>query len=97
MKKINLVLVSLLLPAVAFAQANPISNMIYKLANYLGWILISFSVLFIVLSGFYFVLARGEESKLSAARSMLLWSILGLAVGLMAPYLVNIVIGFIPK
>lgn len=95
MKKIKIFITSggmALLPLAVLAQANPgqqIINMVQQVAKFAMVLLIGIGVLFLVLAGFQFVLARGDESKLSTARAMLLWSVIGIAVGALGPMLVN--------
>jgi len=59
--------------------------------------LLAVGALFLVLSGFMFILARGEEAKLASARSMLLWSILGIAIGALAPVFWDIAVSVTGK
>ncbi|MCX6765141.1 MAG: hypothetical protein NT148_01225, partial [Candidatus Nealsonbacteria bacterium] len=60
-------------------------------------ILVLIGILFLVLAGFQFVFARGDESKLSTARGMILWSLIGIAVGALGPILVDYAAGLIGK
>ena len=83
-----LMLNAVFFPTLALAQGaagEKLLNIIDSLSGYALNILIGVGLLFLVLSGFQFIFARGEESKLSTARSMLLWSILGIAIGVLAP------------
>ncbi|MCX6759794.1 MAG: hypothetical protein NTW46_00425, partial [Candidatus Nealsonbacteria bacterium] len=91
-KKYKVVLLLMLnavfFPTLALAQGaagEKLLNIIDSLSGYALNILIGVGLLFLVLSGFQINFARGEESKLAAERSMLLWSILGIAIGVLAP------------
>lgn len=48
-------------------------------------------VFFIVLSGFKFVMARGNTTKLGEAKSMLLWTLIGLGVVLAAKFFAAVI------
>jgi tellurite resistance protein TehA-like permease len=79
-------------PTFALAQGaagGKLLDIIGRLSGYAMQVLIGVGLLFLVLAGFKFVFARGDESKLASARSMLLWSIIGIMVGALAPSLLD--------
>jgi len=88
-------------PILVMAQAaNPGQTFLNTLQNITKLamnVLIGVGVLFLVLAGFYFVFARGDESKLGTARSMLLWSVIGIAVGVLAPVFIDLATSFVGK
>jgi len=59
-------------------------NLLFTIASWLFAVLLAVGVIFLILAGFQFIFARGDESKLATARSMLLWSLIGIAVGALA-------------
>lgn len=75
------------LPIIAFAEEyqSPIScdtfsacaELILKAAVRLA---LPIAVIFIVYSGFLFVIAQGSEEKLKTAKSTLMWALVGLAI-----------------
>jgi len=105
MKKDKLLILALTLmvattPMMVLAQEvvsapQAIINAIMSVTAFAMNILILVGVLFLVLAGFQFVFARGEESKLSTARSMMLWSLIGIAAGAIGPKLVEYAAGII--
>lgn len=108
MKKIKIIITSAgmtFLPIVAFAagiNANNCNNpgggllcLVDTIAGWLAALLLGVGVVFLILSGFYFIFARGDEGKLGTARSMLLWSIVGIGVGLLAKYFVGTLISLL--
>lgn len=107
MKKIKIIATSTgmaLLPLAVFAQVAPgqaLINLVYTIASWLFALLIAVGVVFLILAGFQFILARGDESKLSSARSMLLWSLVGIGVGALAWFFKDTVLsllsGLIPQ
>lgn len=70
-------------------------GLLNTLATWLFGILIAVGVIFLILAGFQFILARGDDSKLGAARSMLLWSLVGIAVGALAWFFKDTVLGLL--
>lgn len=79
-------------PTFALAQGaagGKLLDIIGRLSGYAMQVLIGVGLLFLVLAGFQFILARGDESKLASARSMLIWSIIGIMVGALAPFLLD--------
>jgi hypothetical protein len=83
-------LIALAAEAAAVAPGQGFIDILNNITMLAMNVLIGVGVLFLVLSGFMFILARGDESKLSTARSMLLWSVIGIAVGALAPVFLNL-------
>ena len=87
-----LMLTVVFFPALAFAQGaagSKFLDIIDRLSGYAMEVLLGVGLLFLVIAGFKFVFARGDESKLASARSMLIWSIIGIMVGALAPSLLD--------
>lgn len=61
------------------------------IANWFFSFLLVFAVLMILYSGFLFITNNGDSARVSKARSMLLWGLLGLAIAFLARALVFIV------
>ncbi len=88
--------VAVVSPLVASAQAGQVFlDIIRSITDLAMNLLIGVGVLFLVLAGFMFLFARGDESKLSQARTMLLWSVIGIAVGALAPVFVGLATDFV--
>jgi hypothetical protein len=106
MKKIILY-ISLLLPNLVSAEegasmntnfkfkspigATSFSELIYNMLDAIVKIGAGFVVLFIVYAGFLFVLARGNESQITKAKSIFYWTILGAIILLGAEALSQVV------
>lgn len=102
MKKVKTIAISVgmsVFPLAAFAQqvapGQQIIDLVGVLASWLLALLVAVGVLFLVLAGFQMVLARGDETKLAAARSMILWSLIGIAVGGLGWFLKDTVISLL--
>lgn len=101
MKKFILTVVSTslaVLPTIGMAQQQqggaPSVNVIEALESVTNWlfaILLIVAVIFLIIAGFYFIFAQGDPDKVSKARSMVLWSLVGVAVAVLARGLVILV------
>lgn len=98
MKKLVLTVVSaslIALPAIGLAQGGaPTVNIMQALESLTNWlfvILLSVAVIFLIVAGFYFIFAQGDTDKVKTARMMVLWSLVGVAVAVLARGLVMLV------
>jgi membrane-associated HD superfamily phosphohydrolase len=99
MKKFVLTVVSTsltVLPTIGLAQpavAPPVDVMqaLTDITNWLFAILLAVAVIFLIIAGFYFITAQGDSDKVSKARMMVLWSLVGVAVAILARGLVMLV------
>ncbi len=100
MKKIKISLTSLLLPVSVLAQNNqsPINSakdIIELFKKFLYWIATAFwiwAVIAIIYAGFLYLTAAGDSEKLDKAKKQLLYSVIAVAIGLVAygvPAIVN--------
>lgn len=79
---------------------NPIGSdsfaeLIKRIAQEIRPIAITFSVVFIIYSGFLFVTASGNPEKLKSARTTFTWTIVGTAIVVGASLLAEVVINTI--
>lgn len=84
----------LLTPALLFAAGfagGTIGDVLERITSWLLWLLGAVVVIAIIIAAFYFVTAQGDSEKVGKARSFVLWALVGLAVGLLALVLVNLV------
>ena len=101
MKKFVLTVVStslIVLPSVGLAQLQgggapsvPIMQALEAITNWLFVILLSVAVIFLIIAAFQFVFAMGDSDKVKTARMMVLWSLVGVAVAVLAKGLVMLV------
>jgi len=99
MKKniLSLTLLSLiLLPAVVFADDGPPAtvDIIATLDNIVDWvfsILVIFAAIMLVWSGFQFVTAGGDSTKVSAAREKVMYALIGIVIAFASRGLVALV------
>lgn len=70
-----------------------IENALKGIINLLSLIAGFAGLVMIILSGLRFVTAQGESSSVTAARSALIWALVGLVVALLAQVIVHFVIG----
>ena len=65
--------------------------LISQIIHFLQPIIIALSVFMIILSGFQFVLARGNEEKINKAKDTLKWTVIGVIVVVGAELIVEII------
>jgi len=73
------------------ADNNPITKFLNNTINFLMSVGGAVGIFLLVIAAFYFLTARGDNSKIEKARSMILWIIIGMAVVLLAKISINIV------
>ena len=77
---------------------NPNTDSVYILvSDIMGYLLIAVGILaaiMIVISGIKIATSAGESEKVKNAKNTLLWSVIGLALALMARLIIEIVINF---
>lgn len=76
-------------------KVNPITKFLNNIIDFLIKVGSGLGVLLLTVAAFFFLTARGDNSKIEKARAMILWVIIGIAVVLLAKLLVDIVAGFI--
>jgi hypothetical protein len=88
-----LVLISLVSPMAALAAVTPslpaltgmdLLDMIGTIAQYLFWILLAISIVFIVYAGILFVTAAGKTEQVEQARHIILYAVIGIIVAMLA-------------
>ena len=87
-----LVLITLVLPIVTVAQVTTpllptnvdLLDMIAQIANYLFWILLAISIVVIVYAGILFVTASGSAEQVEKARGIILYTVIGFFIILLA-------------
>ena len=72
-------------------KVDSIAELIKAIADIIFQIGFVVAVIFIILSGFKFVTARGKPEELAKARSMFMWTILGTAILLGAVIIADVV------
>lgn len=75
--------------------ARTLAELVEGIANIIAIIGAILSVIFIILSGAMFVFARGNEEKITKAKSMFTWTVVGTAVLMGAWAIANAVIELI--
>ena len=73
-------------------------NIIYRITDWLFFILIAMSVLFVLIAGFLFLTSGGNPDRTLAARNYIIYAIVGIAVALMAravPGIVKAIMGVV--
>ena len=66
-------------------------DLMMTIADYLFVILLAVAIVMIVWSGFEFVTAAGSTDKVNAARTKIVWALVGIAIALAAKGLVRLV------
>jgi hypothetical protein len=73
-----------------------IITLIENLTKYIFYGVMAIAVLFIIIAAFYFLTAAGNPDKITIARQMLIYALIGIAVALLAyalPYIVKGILG----
>jgi len=74
---------------------NPVSShtfdeLIGKIMNFIWWIALALFPLMIVIAGFYFVTAAGDPAKVEKAKGIILYTVIGFIIILLARGLVEL-------
>ena len=65
-------------------KAETISELIKDIADLIFWVALAIVPLMIIIGGIMFLFAGGDPQKVGRAKSLLFWSVIGLAVLLLA-------------
>ena len=98
-----LTLITLVFPMTVLAQVTSpdlptdahLLEMIADIANYLFWILLAVSIIFIVYAGILFVTASGNAEQVERARGIILYAIIGIVVAIIAYAIRNFLLGLV--
>jgi len=74
-----------------FLGITDIKDLFLRIVDFLTLLAMPFAVLMLIWSGFLFVTAQGNDTKLVAARKNLIWTIAGIAIIVAA----NLIVGYI--
>ena len=66
-------------------------SIINNVANAVFYILLAVAVIMLLVAAFTWLTAAGNEEKLTTARKMLIWALVGIAVALLSKGLVTII------
>lgn len=105
MKKITfgLIIFTLVLPVLVSAQLGgapatvpsgadvDVMHVLDNIVNWLFSILLIVAVIYLIIAAYYFVIAQGDSDKISKARTMILYALIGVAVAFLAKGLVTLV------
>ena len=100
MRKITLGLILtsfLLLPVIGLANGVPVAprlNIMTLLGRIVDWlfaILLIVAAIWLIIAGYYFITAHGDPDRVSKARNMVLWALIGVLVAFAARGLVELV------
>ena len=98
----TLALIALVFPIAVLAQGPAhlpehadLLDMIAQIANYLFWILLAISIVFIVYAGLLFVTASGNAEQVEKARGIILYAIIGIIVAILAYAIRGFLLGLV--
>ena len=77
-------------------ETTSIPDTLVNIANWIFYLLIGISVLFIVIAGLEYVTAQGDPEKIKAAGQKVLYALIGIVVAALAKGLV-ILVQYFPK
>jgi hypothetical protein len=72
---------------------NSIPELLAQLLDLVVMVAVPIAILFLIYAGFLFVSARGSEEKLTKAKSVLLYTVIGIALIVGAALLANVIQG----
>lgn len=85
------------LPVLVFAQAAPVKTLLDKIIkDVMTPLLAGLGVICLVAAGIMFLTSSGSPEKISRAKAFFAWGVVGIAVGLGAQAVFNIVKAVIP-
>ena len=99
----GIVLLSVVAPLAAFAQVTPPANANYTsytgISNFItnvigGWLfglLTALAVIFILFAAYLYLTAGGDDEKIKKAKSMIIYALVAVAIGLLARALVGLI------
>jgi hypothetical protein len=74
---------------------NAIFGFIITIAQWLTFIAGAVAALFMVIGGYYFISANGDEEKVTKGKETLIWASIGLATAILAYTIVTLISGFL--
>ena len=80
------------LTCAAISTIEELVGKFYEVANYFYTIALAIAVIFIIIAGFKWMTAGGEEDKISEARKYLLYGAIGIAIIVLAWTIVSYII-----
>lgn len=90
-----LLLVALFIPLMVEGVTieNPLAyesftDLLYAIIDFLFYLALAIAPIMIIVAGFYFVTAMGEPAKISTAKNIILWTLIGLLVAISAKGLI---------
>jgi hypothetical protein len=69
-------------------RAQSFEELVVNIVNFILTLAIPIVVLMIIIGGFYFVTAAGETSKITTGKNIILWSMIGFIIILLAKGLI---------
>jgi len=66
-------------------------ELIEKLIDFIFWVAVAITPLMIILAGFFFLTAAGDPQKVSTAKSIIMWTFVGLAIVLLAKGIISVI------
>lgn len=100
LKKIilSILLFSFLIPSLAEAiiipnplDAETFEELIENLIDFIFWVAVAIAPLMIIISGFYFLTAAGDPQKVKTAKDIILWTVVGFAIVLLAKGIISVI------
>jgi len=70
-------------------------NLIDEVANYIFAFVLAIAVIFLLIAGFNFMTAAGDETKIKKARDFLTWALVGIAIAVGTKGLIAIIKNFL--
>ncbi|MBI2278747.1 MAG: hypothetical protein HYU81_01640 [Candidatus Brennerbacteria bacterium] len=90
--------VALATPLIGFAQPTTVSgvtNLINKALGIIQYVFFIVAAIFIIVAAFKYLTAQGDPEKVGAARQMVIYAVIGIAVALLALVIDNIAADFL--
>lgn len=81
----------IVLPQIALAQPTTITQMVTNLASLISGIAVFITIACWIITGLLFLMAQGDPSKLTKAKTALIWAVVGTAVAILSATAVAII------
>jgi hypothetical protein len=76
-------------------QSTSTIDLINTIANYLLWIAVIGAPLVLIIAALMFMTAGGSEQKVTTAKKMFLWAVIGLSIALISKGIISLIKDFL--
>ncbi|MGB9598243.1 MAG: hypothetical protein ACPLZH_00120 [Minisyncoccales bacterium] len=89
---LSLIGTGLLIASLVGAQAQSLTSVLENIAKNLQVLAVAAALIGVVFGGFYFITAGGDEKRVATGRAIILWSLVGAVIVIIAKAIADIAI-----